>query len=710
MIRLPDLPTVPQQSLGAPAMSAQAAAAPAQALGHVAESIASVSGHFYDHAVKIQRMENARQISEARNSLATAYAQHQIDLQSDLDPASRMEKTRAFIAGAQQFIPSDAPPEVQDQLGEFLSDWSSRAEIHQAEDSSRLSIRRAKQAADNELEEATRNNNITAAHDAIERTAAFTTPEERDKLKANVNRQIKSNVVASMIDANPIESERQLEDSDFLKRYPELDADDQRRLSRYAYQKANQARDDFMNKVIISGEPITEEDLQVMASEGLITPDTHARYALSIRQNAAKVPPAFDSAIYETAYTQIIGYDPTKDETGANIAQLRQWLASQPLPKESISELNDRLNNLLKPETNPAMTKLESDFAAKIGTDFTRGDFGKYRFPVDHDNNPATAPITPINRESYDKAWQLRGQFAEEWRKTLKTLPETATFNDLQNSYNALKQSYRDKKPVPVITPPAVAPITFDPDRAINPTAGNFGGQPIKAPGAFYSGAAATVFGGKNDPGDKGNSAFGGKTGAGGREGAAIPQAVLEASFPGKSKKWLAENVRVLVKTPNGMTHSLPIADLGTAEWVWQKNQRPVIDLTPGAVKQLGGSVRTSSTGKLTGISGLETLDFAVVSTDIGTDFKGKSWDETQDAWWKIHRPHSEAAAYAALTALKSRWEQSTYQTADWNLERDGPKPFEVSTENHKPGTIEVRLLSAAPQNTGEFQAYNVIR
>ena len=154
MIRLPDLPTVPQQSLGAPTMSAQAAAAPAQALGHVAESIASVSGHFYDHAVKIQRMENARQISEARNSLATAYAQHQIDLQSDLDPASRMEKTRAFIAGAQQFIPSDAPPEVQDQLGEFLSDWSTKAEISQAEDSSRLAIRRSKAAFKNEIETA----------------------------------------------------------------------------------------------------------------------------------------------------------------------------------------------------------------------------------------------------------------------------------------------------------------------------------------------------------------------------------------------------------------------------------------------------------------------------------------------------------------------------------------------------------------------------
>lgn len=232
MIRLPDLPTVPQQSLGAPAMSAQAAAAPAQALGHVAESIASVSGHFYDHAVKIQRMENARQISEARNSLATAYAQHQIDLQSDLDPASRMEKTRAFIAGAQQFIPADAPPEVQDQLGEFLSDWSTKAEISQAEDSSRLAIRRSKAAFKNEIDTAEETMDRDKLSAAIDNAVAggLIYPEEGEPIVRNFDRKKSLAQIDEAIREEPSLVAADVEKEDFLTRFPSLHESDLKRI------------------------------------------------------------------------------------------------------------------------------------------------------------------------------------------------------------------------------------------------------------------------------------------------------------------------------------------------------------------------------------------------------------------------------------------------------------------------------------------------
>jgi hypothetical protein len=59
----------------------------------------------------------------------------------------------------------------------------------------------------------------------------------------------------------------------------------------------------------------------------------------------------------------------------------------------------------------------------------------------------------------------------------------------------------------------------------------------------------------------------------------------------------------------------LPVVDLGTAEWVWQRAGRPTLDLTEGAAKELGGQPVYQG-GKLTGLKGLDNLQFSVVSVD----------------------------------------------------------------------------------------------
>lgn len=142
---------------------------------------------------------------------------------------------------------------------------------------------------------------------------------------------------------------------------------------------------------------------------------------------------------------------------------------------------------------------------------------------------------------------------------------------------------------------------------------GTFGGQPILPAGTPYRAARATVFGGPNDPNDNGKSAFGGTTGRGGKEGVAIPLAILQKTYPGKSKAWLGKNVQVRVTSSNGKTADLPLADLGTAEWVWKRDKRPVLDLTPGAVAKLGGTVRYTKSRKLSHPSGLGTVTFTLL-------------------------------------------------------------------------------------------------
>jgi hypothetical protein len=142
----------------------------------------------------------------------------------------------------------------------------------------------------------------------------------------------------------------------------------------------------------------------------------------------------------------------------------------------------------------------------------------------------------------------------------------------------------------------------------------NFGGIPVPKSGDLGQAVNLTVFGGPNDPDDNGKSAFGGATGPGGREGVAIPAKILKHVYGGTKADW--ERAKVEVTFPGGGKEILPIADLGTAEWVWDRDNGPVVDLTEGAVEQLGGRVVYGRNGKLKGVSGLKGLSFRLLPLD----------------------------------------------------------------------------------------------
>ena len=271
-----------------------------------------------------------------------------------------------------------------------------------------------------------------------------------------------------------------------------------------------------------------------------------------------------------------------------------------------------------------------------------------------------------MDAKEYDKAWRARQQFAEAWRAEFSKIPDNATFDQVDAAYKALKSSWKDRTPSPDLQFTPRAPQPFDPEATFRKSTGqNVGGQPIKAPGGVYQNAAATVFGGKNDPADNGLSAFGGTTGEGGREGVAIPQKLLAAKFPGKAKPWLATNVRTVVRAPNGTMRVLDLADLGTAEWVWEKNKRPTLDLTPAAAQMLGGEV-VYQNGKMTGLKGLDNLNFAVVSIDTGdTPLAGTPWEDAKQAWFATNKPKSMTQADNGLIALRHAW---TMANADLSM------------------------------------------
>jgi len=662
MIRLPDIPNLNGQAINAPAVSAGAMAAPAEGLGKIASAIAGVSETFHDTAIQIQKITNARTISERNQKLAAEWSAFELDLQKDHDPASRIQRTRDWLASAQNsLISADDPPAVADELTNRFGHFANTAFINVARDSAVLEERRAALALSNEIDSAIQHGNRAAADDALDRWAKTGTalPEQVAQARRRAYADLSYLTYKQAIASNPLESERRLNDPTFSD--PDLTPEQLDSLRSESERSANRYRSDFTNDIIISGSDPTPEDLAEMEAAGQIDKSTHARWLTQIREKAAGAEPPHDDAIYEQTYTQVMTYDPAADLSGRGLAHLRSWIASQALPKSAIQVLNSKLNDRLNPATSDTPKgKTEGSFFSKIDTDFTRGDFGKYRFPVDHDNDPSTAPITPINREEYDKAWRLRGQFTEEWRKILGTMPPEATFDQINTAYEALKKSFKDRKPLPDISFSKPANLPFDPEGTYQKVLGTFGGQSVKPPGVPYTGAAATVFGGPNDPADNGKSAFGGATGPGGKEGAAIPQKLLAAKFPGRDKAWLSKNARTIVRAADGSMHSFPVVDLGTAEWVWKKNQRPTLDLTEGAARQIGGKPIYTKDGKLTGLAGVPTLDFAVVSIDTGNlDLAKATWPDAKDAWFRANKPRTNTEALNGLFALREAWSEA---------------------------------------------------
>ncbi len=658
MIRLPDIPGLRQTAINAPGVSARALAAPAIALDGLAQSIGRVSEQFHARAVQVQKLENARVESERRTQLAESYAQLQRELETDPDPQSHLDRTMAFLQQSKGLMEDPSlPPAARDSLRMHFDSFASQARIRSGEISSRLAIKRAFLAAENEVGAAVAANDEAGAMAAIDRMLASgaVLPEEADAQRTKVKTTLRHNRMVEEIKADPLGAEKRLADPRHVK---DLSPEQLHSLQTYAEREANRYRADFVDELTIAGVTPTADELAAMEAFGKIDKSTHARWLTKIR--AAAVP-VMDPAIYEETYGQIMSYDPAKDPSGRVEAQLRAWVASQPLPEASIKELNERLTKKLNPaEARKPKSVHESAFASKIAADFNRGDWGKFRFPFDHDNNPSTAPVMRVTREEYDKAWRLRGMFTDQWRATLASLPDDAPFETVQSAYEALKKFFADKKPVPEIKLPDKLPLAIDPDKVYQGLApqASFGGQPVKAAGESYQGAAATVFGGPDDPNDNGRSALGGKTGPGGREGSAVPKDLLSAKFPGKDKTWIAANVRTVVRDPQGVMHTLKVADFGTAEWVWKRNGRPTLDLTEGAVKELGGKVIYQN-GRLAGVKGLDALDFAVVSIDTGGLLAGQAWEDVKSAWFRVNKPRNHEAATTSLVALRDAWHQA---------------------------------------------------
>jgi hypothetical protein len=664
-IRIPDTPALATSRSAPPTMDGRSPIA--DSIGNLAKSIGGIADTFAAKAEQIDRVDQAGKESEVHNQLAEAYAKHQQDLTRDPDPASHLTKTTAFIDSQRELLKRDGLSETTRQrLNLWYGDFSTKARITAGEQAARLTNQRAGLQFSNEFEAAKTAGDRTAYQDARQRAldAGLLLPEKADALDQDFDRTVKYRDLQRQIDQDPHGLLDSLEKPDAPQAFG-LDTEAIDALRRQASHKKNQHDSDFwdgvLNQTLTNGSPtISKDDLQKLAEEGSISPTQRASY---LNAYYGPTEPTYDEGLFSKVHGVIASYDPAKDPTQATLAKLRGDLATVPLPKESLRVLNDQLSGKLKSPDSPK-NRLETDFTRQTANHFDSGRFGSWFALKDTDNNPATAPAKVINAVDYGKALVNRRHFLDAWDSYLKTSPADLPPEEAQKTYDTLFQKIVvDKAPLPDLSIPGSAPAPdFEkelqqllppkgsiPDRS---TSSTFGGQPIQPPGRYYQNARPTVFGGNNDPADNGLSAFGGTTGAGGREGVAIPQNIIAATFPGKSKAWIAENVKVHVKTDAGTDAVLPVADYGTAEWVWARDKRPVLDLTPGAIQQLGGRATYTSEGKLSGVEGFKNVNFALTTAKAGTLPPDSPWEDLWKDWFADKRPTHPDQIQSGLAAL----------------------------------------------------------
>jgi hypothetical protein len=684
-VRIPEIPGLAHTPVNAPKVSQGAATAPARALGEVAAGIARLGQPFAEIADRTQRAENARLEIETRGAWNRQLAELNLKLQKESDPAEFTRQTDALLSQLKGGIDPSLPPAVRDRLTREYSEFADRAMIGAAAESAKLAQKRARLALDNDVQMAANTGDrdlyMKARQTATD--SGILLPEEAVAMDREFSTRAIYQQLASKIDADPAAMEDLLEDTsspEARAAVEQLGPENLERLRRQAHIAANAERaelwDGVLNQALNDGPDqviLAKEELRRLAEEGSISPEQRAAY---LNAYHGETPPPFDPQIYNEAFGAISTYDPANDPTGATLAQLRGSLATLQLPKESVAELRDRLNDRAKPE-NPAAHKLSGDFAKLTKESFDGGRFGNWFSYRDHDDDWRTVDAKVINFADYGRALATKRRFTDTFETWLRNQGDEVDPVKAQETYDQLFERIvldNDDPAAAPLVPGAPPLIDFgrDVDKLLGtPATGagketgattgakpaTFGGQPVRPPGVFYRNARPTIFGGTKDPADNGLSAFGGTTGEGGREGVAIPLDILKATFPGKDKAWFAENVRAVVKTDDGRSAVLPLADLGTAEHIWQKNGRPVLDLTPGAVKQLGGRPIYKD-GKLAGIANIGSVSFALSTQNAGTeaDLRTLTWQQAQDSWFRAHKPTSADQIASGLAALKSAW------------------------------------------------------
>lgn len=424
MIRLPEIPGLSGTQINAPAMRPAAAAAPAEALGHVAQAIADVSDQFHATALHVQKLENARAVSEARRTLATDYAAHQLALQEDPDPASRLTKTAAFLSGYKGKMDSpDLPPAVRDELVDHFDAFATEATIRQAQDSATLATKRAYLAMNNEVDSAP---DGASAHEAIRRAqeAGVILPEEADAKARDIDRNLEFARIDGAIEEDPALVLDLIQSGKFQS--ATLTPDDIPRIRRAAEAGIQRKRSDQLDLIeaALIEDKLEPDDLE---AADYLTPKDRAHIADSLaKQRRASEISAIDTAILEDTLKPA-DLEAAQYLTPHDLARAKHALALRQAPDTSgHSQAWDALFKLREAYHNPALTDTQYAAVWNSARSYTLSLLPKgYQGDIAQE----LSYRSPANRDAGKKNGRQKPDVEEADKRTLATARVKATYD-----------------------------------------------------------------------------------------------------------------------------------------------------------------------------------------------------------------------------------------------------------------------------------------
>jgi GH24 family phage-related lysozyme (muramidase) len=365
-VRVTEIPGFQSQQINSPGMSGRDPGA--QALGSLAQSVANVSDELGAHAQSLQKVENGRSISEARQNLAKDYAAFQIDNQKVTDPSERIAKADAFLSSQKaNFDQPGFNPYVRDTLTAHYDEFATRAFISAREDAANLEIKRAGIALTNE---------ITAAEDAndpVRHTRALDTaehagvilPEQRMALENSFKKKAQERITTDAILSDP-----DLWLTENPKPKPNQPRSEWERYQSMAKSKFREETAETSGQIldgIASKDINTPEQIEKLAGNLRPTARQHLLDTLAARDNAARQAelrsPEVQNQIIGQTVAKLDAYQPNGDNFDAGYVEIDSMLRQLP-PSAIRDELQKTLDTKRKDENERIETHADEARAA----------------------------------------------------------------------------------------------------------------------------------------------------------------------------------------------------------------------------------------------------------------------------------------------------------------------------------------------------------
>jgi GH24 family phage-related lysozyme (muramidase) len=347
-------------ALNAPAVSTEAAAAPARALGAIAGAIGQTADQFTALGQNLARIDNARMESEAREKLTEAYAALQIDLQTETDPQARIDKTNAFLAQQEgALIPNSAPPVVREKIGNYLAEFSSRAKVTAAQEAAQLTVRRATLALGNRVDAAYETLDPREHRLALDTAAdaGVLLPEQRAVeearfAKAVADRQTTTAILADPEDwltHNPAPAEGQ----------PPAEWEKYKAIAVRAFREETAETTDQIHDAIALGNITTPEEIDTLAANLRPAAREELKADLARRTNAEHQArlrdPDYQNQLIGQASAMLKAYDPTGEDFDTGYVAVDSVIRQLPP-----SAIRDELEKNLKAKRAGEETRIEN--------------------------------------------------------------------------------------------------------------------------------------------------------------------------------------------------------------------------------------------------------------------------------------------------------------------------------------------------------------